>query len=193
MPSTIHKAQTGEHITFLPGEGDVLRMSFVIDGGGLVAAEHFHPEQEERFEVVTGTLRVRMNGREREVHAGERIVVPAGVPHAGWKSRPRSMQRSASLLSRRSSPRRSSNVVSDGRRRSYEERDAAQSRTAGGARPALSPRSAGRARRGRPAGETARSSAPRVHTGDGPRRPCSRLSGGAARARRCLGRVRLKG
>jgi quercetin dioxygenase-like cupin family protein len=86
MPSTIHNAQTGEHITFLPGEGDVLRMRFVIDGGGLVAAEHLHPEQEERFEVVTGTLRVRMNGREREVHAGERIVVPAGVPHAWWNT-----------------------------------------------------------------------------------------------------------
>jgi len=88
MPSTIHNAQTGEHITFLPDDGDVLRMRFVIDGGGLVAAEHFHPEQEERFEVVTGTLRMRLNGEEREVQAGERVVVPAGVPHAWWNASP---------------------------------------------------------------------------------------------------------
>lgn len=86
MPSTIHNAQTGEHITFLPDEGDVLRMRFLIDGGGLVAAEHLHPEQEERFEVVTGTLRMRLDGQEREAHAGERVVVPAGVPHAWWNS-----------------------------------------------------------------------------------------------------------
>jgi quercetin dioxygenase-like cupin family protein len=83
---SIHNAQTGEHITFLVGEGDVLRMRFVIDGGGLVAAEHLHPEQVERFEVVTGTLRMRLNGQEREVHPGERVIVPAGVPHAWWNS-----------------------------------------------------------------------------------------------------------
>src|SRR3954454_12010081 len=86
MPSTIHNAQTGEHITFLPDGGDVLRMRFVIDGGGLVAAEHFHPEQEERFEVVTGTLRMRMYDQEREIRAGERVIVPAGVAHAWWKA-----------------------------------------------------------------------------------------------------------
>jgi len=39
------------HITFLPDDGDVLRMRFVIDGGGLVAAEHLHPEQQERFKL----------------------------------------------------------------------------------------------------------------------------------------------
>jgi quercetin dioxygenase-like cupin family protein len=86
VASSIHNVQTGEHITFLLGDGDVLRMRFVIDGGGLVAAEHFHPGQVERFEVVSGTLRMRLNGQEREVHAGERVIVPAGVPHAWWNS-----------------------------------------------------------------------------------------------------------
>jgi quercetin dioxygenase-like cupin family protein len=84
--SSIHNAHTGEHITFLPEEGDVLRMRFVIDGGGLVAAEHLHPEHEERFEVVNGTLRMRLKGEEREVRPGERVVVPAGVPQAWWNS-----------------------------------------------------------------------------------------------------------
>jgi quercetin dioxygenase-like cupin family protein len=86
MSSTIHNTQTGEHITFLSDDGDVLRMRFVIDGGGRVAAEHFHPEQEERFEVMTGTLRLRLNGQERQVQAGERVIVPAGVPHAWWNA-----------------------------------------------------------------------------------------------------------
>jgi hypothetical protein len=39
------------HITFLADNGDVLGMRFVIDGGGLVAAEHLDPEQQERFRL----------------------------------------------------------------------------------------------------------------------------------------------
>ena len=88
MTSTIHNAQTGEHITFLPGDGDVLRMRFVVDGGGFVPAQHVHPQQVERFEVVTGTLRMRLNGQEREVQPGERVTVAAGVPHVWWNDSP---------------------------------------------------------------------------------------------------------
>src|SRR3954465_7743724 len=86
MPATIHNAQTGEHITFLPDGGRALRMHFLIDGGGLVAAEHRHPHQEERFEVASGTLRMRLDGQERELAAGERVVVPAGIRHAWWNA-----------------------------------------------------------------------------------------------------------
>jgi quercetin dioxygenase-like cupin family protein len=86
IPATIHNAQTGEHITFLSDGVDILRMHFLIDGGGLVAAEHRHPQQEERFEVASGTLRMRLDGQEREVPAGDRVVVPAGTRHAWWNA-----------------------------------------------------------------------------------------------------------
>lgn len=48
-------------------------------------AEHVHPLQEERHEVLAGTLRARVGGQERDYRAGERVIGPAGVPHA-WRN-----------------------------------------------------------------------------------------------------------
>ena len=51
-----------------------------------MAAEHVHPYQEERFEVQSGTACFRMRGQERDVGAGETIVVPAGTPQIWWNA-----------------------------------------------------------------------------------------------------------
>ena len=40
---------------------------------------------EERHEVLSGTLRGRVGGQERDYAEGERVVGPAGVPHA-WRN-----------------------------------------------------------------------------------------------------------
>ena len=40
--------------------------------------EHIHPGQEERFEVVSGTLGVRVGGRELVLNPGQSAVGPAG-------------------------------------------------------------------------------------------------------------------
>ncbi len=42
---------------------------------------HLHREQEERYEVLSGTLDVLIGGEEKKLRAGERLVVPVGVPH----------------------------------------------------------------------------------------------------------------
>ena len=47
--------------------------------------EHVHPRQEERHEVLSGTLRGRVGGQERDYTQGQRVVGPAGVPHA-WQN-----------------------------------------------------------------------------------------------------------
>ena len=54
--------------------------------GAFVAAEHIHPHQEERFEVIAGTLCGRVAGRELAGTPGETVVVPPGVPHLWWNS-----------------------------------------------------------------------------------------------------------
>jgi mannose-6-phosphate isomerase-like protein (cupin superfamily) len=46
--------------------------------------EHVHPVQEERFEVVSGTLGVRVGGREMVLSPGQSAVGPPGVPHEWW-------------------------------------------------------------------------------------------------------------
>lgn len=60
---------------------------------------HLHPEQDERFEVIEGTLTFVVDGEERVVAAGESIDVPRGSAHqvrnagevpatAIWQTRP---------------------------------------------------------------------------------------------------------
>ena len=61
--------------------GDLLRVEVVLPPGFSIA-EHVHPRQEERHEVLSGTLRARVGGQERDYKAGERVVGPPGVPHA---------------------------------------------------------------------------------------------------------------
>ncbi|MCW5850798.1 MAG: cupin domain-containing protein, partial [Anaerolineae bacterium] len=66
--------------------GELLQADFYLPPGGFVAAEHIHPLQEERFEVLAGTLRGRIAGKEVTGGPGETVVVPAGTPHVWWNS-----------------------------------------------------------------------------------------------------------
>jgi quercetin dioxygenase-like cupin family protein len=85
---TIENPFSGEQITFLevPNEvnGDLLRFDWHFPPGFSIP-EHIHVRQEERHEIVSGTLRGRVAGQERDYGGGERIIGPAGVPHA-WRN-----------------------------------------------------------------------------------------------------------
>ena len=45
---------------------------------------HFHPLQDERFEVISGRLGVLLNGEERTLGEGKVLIVPSGTPHEMW-------------------------------------------------------------------------------------------------------------
>ena len=82
---------TGDRMVFLKTardtDGELLQLGFFLKGGGPEAAAHVHPYQEERFEVLSGAARFRVRGQqERDVGAGEAIVVPAGTPHTLWNA-----------------------------------------------------------------------------------------------------------
>lgn len=81
---------TGEKIAFRATARDtggaLIRADFYVQPGGFVAAEHIHPQQEESFEVLAGTLRGRIAGMEVATGPGERLVVPVGSPHVWWNS-----------------------------------------------------------------------------------------------------------
>ena len=49
--------------------------------------DHYHPHQEEHFEVLSGALRVRVGGEERELRRGDVLVVPPATPHEMWAER----------------------------------------------------------------------------------------------------------
>jgi quercetin dioxygenase-like cupin family protein len=63
-------------------DGELLVVDLELPAGGKVPGpQHKHPKQEERFEVLEGTMRFRM-GRKRIVAGpGDVVVVPPGEPH----------------------------------------------------------------------------------------------------------------
>jgi quercetin dioxygenase-like cupin family protein len=79
---------TGEKIIFRKTAkdtgGELLQAEVIMKPHGFVAAEHIHPRQEERFEVLTGSVKFRVKGVNREVRSGEITVVSPRTPHVWW-------------------------------------------------------------------------------------------------------------
>ena len=61
--------------------GDLLEMEATYPGAGAMPPEHFHPEQDERFQVLEGAVRTIIAGIERRYESGETFEVPAGTLH----------------------------------------------------------------------------------------------------------------
>lgn len=82
---TIENPISGERITFRETAGDtdgeVLAFDLELSPDGNVPGMHVHPIQEERFEVVDGTMRFRRGGRKVIAKPGDVVVVPPGVRH----------------------------------------------------------------------------------------------------------------
>ena len=55
--------------------------------------EHVQLNQEERFDILAGTTRYRLQGVEGQAHAGETVIVPPGVIHINcWNAGPEELQ-----------------------------------------------------------------------------------------------------
>ena len=60
---------------------EVLEFDAVGRSRGFITQYHVHTRQSERFEVIEGTLRLVIDGREFRLGPGETMEVPAGTPH----------------------------------------------------------------------------------------------------------------
>ena len=82
---TIENPVTGERITWLKTAadtaGEALEVELSLSAGASVAAEHRHVRQVEQFTVLAGSLRVSVEGRERDLSVGDELTIPAGVAH----------------------------------------------------------------------------------------------------------------
>ena len=83
---TLENPASGERITFrataADTEGELVAIDLELPAGRRVPGPlHIHPKQEERFEVVEGTMRFRMARKRIVAGAGEVVIVPAGVAH----------------------------------------------------------------------------------------------------------------
>jgi quercetin dioxygenase-like cupin family protein len=68
--------------------GELVRVRAFHPPGGEQPIEHYHPSQEERFEVVSGRMSVRLDGEERTHASGESFVISPEVVHAMWNPGP---------------------------------------------------------------------------------------------------------
>jgi quercetin dioxygenase-like cupin family protein len=90
---------TGQTLTFISEDDDLLVMETSYEAGGPPAPAHLHPSQEETFEILSGSVRASIDGEVRILTEGDVLVIPAGTPHefggddenegtARWEVRP---------------------------------------------------------------------------------------------------------
>ena len=87
---SIENPVTGErlvfHLTSAQTGGEKVVFETYVQPGGFVAARHVHPLQEERFEVLDGSVGFRVRGTSFVAERGERITIPAKTPHTFWNA-----------------------------------------------------------------------------------------------------------
>jgi mannose-6-phosphate isomerase-like protein (cupin superfamily) len=84
----IENPATGERIVFLRTAvetgGELLEMDDHWTRPRHATAPHVHPEMEERWEVIAGTVCFRIGDEELTAGPGDVVVAPAGVTHNAW-------------------------------------------------------------------------------------------------------------
>jgi quercetin dioxygenase-like cupin family protein len=64
--------------------GEFFRCEYIALEVSKAPRDHIHTHQSERLEVVEGTVRCRVAGRDHILERGMVMVIPAGTPHAVW-------------------------------------------------------------------------------------------------------------
>jgi quercetin dioxygenase-like cupin family protein len=86
----IENPVTGERLVFRKTsqetKGEAVVFEAFVKPTGFVAAAHVHPYQEERFQVLKGTVGFRVGRKKLIAGAGQRLTVPPGTPHKFWNA-----------------------------------------------------------------------------------------------------------
>ena len=75
------EGRDGFRLKLLKISEDLLEMEALYTGRGRLPPEHYHPRQDERFDVLEGAVRAVINGEKLRYVAGQRFEIPAGTPH----------------------------------------------------------------------------------------------------------------
>ncbi len=65
-------------------DGELLEMEATYEPGSVEPVEHFHPRQDERFEILAGRIEARIGDERRTLSEGDAVEIPAGTGHAMW-------------------------------------------------------------------------------------------------------------
>jgi quercetin dioxygenase-like cupin family protein len=89
MQSKVLVGPSGDRLIVHTGaeesSGALFRFELVTRTSTPPPADHVHGQQEERVEVLAGTLHCRLAGRVRVLSVGAALTIPPGMPHAVWK------------------------------------------------------------------------------------------------------------
>src|SRR5215208_6780071 len=81
MAEVLDLTPLGVTVELRETEGDVLEFDVVGRAKGFLAQPHVHTRQTERLEVVSGALRLGIDGHEQVLGPGEWMEVPPGTAH----------------------------------------------------------------------------------------------------------------
>ncbi|HEX3226054.1 MAG TPA: cupin domain-containing protein [Gaiellaceae bacterium] len=87
---SIENPVTGERIVFRQTShetgGEAVVIETYVQPNGFVAAAHVHASQEERFQILRGSVGFKVGGKKTIAGPGQRLTVPAGTPHMFWNA-----------------------------------------------------------------------------------------------------------
>jgi quercetin dioxygenase-like cupin family protein len=75
-----------ESLTVVESSAERLVVDVTYAPGGSAPPTHYHPSQDEHFEVRSGVLGVKLGREKRELRAGDVLEIPRGTPHAMWNA-----------------------------------------------------------------------------------------------------------
>jgi quercetin dioxygenase-like cupin family protein len=73
-----------ESVRIRRSEPDRLEVEVSYAPGGSPPPAHFHPEQDECFELLSGELEARIDGERRTLRAGDVVRIKRGEVHSMW-------------------------------------------------------------------------------------------------------------
>jgi mannose-6-phosphate isomerase-like protein (cupin superfamily) len=83
MPETL-KLTKSESVTIRRSSAELLEVEAGYGPGGRPPPAHFHPSQDEHFEILEGTLQAKVAGEERELGPGDTLDIHRGTSHQMW-------------------------------------------------------------------------------------------------------------
>ena len=78
------KLTPNELLEIRRSSAEALEVEATYGPGGSPPPKHFHPAQDEHFEVLEGTIHTRVGDEERTLGQGEQIEIPRGTAHQMW-------------------------------------------------------------------------------------------------------------
>jgi mannose-6-phosphate isomerase-like protein (cupin superfamily) len=73
-----------ETVTIRESTSELLEVEGNWGGGGKAPPAHYHPDQDEHFELLEGRLKLKVEREEHELGPGAKVDIPRETPHQMW-------------------------------------------------------------------------------------------------------------